>query len=98
MLGSATFTTLASSTTMNWTTATIARTAFALARTGRIASLGLMATSDMAVTFLDRDLWALLPGLHDRPYPGEVSSPDAGDRRGARCGRSSRAMARAVIA
>src|SRR6476646_10443798 len=41
MLGSATFTTLASRTTMNWATATTASTAVALART---ASLGRAST------------------------------------------------------
>jgi hypothetical protein len=54
MLGSATFTTLASSTTMNWATATTASTALALARTGRTTSPGVMVTSDMPVTSLSR--------------------------------------------
>jgi hypothetical protein len=38
-----------------------------------------MATSDIAVTFLDRNLRELLHQPYDRPDPGEVSSPDAGD-------------------
>src|SRR6478752_5540245 len=48
MVGSATFTTLASSTTMNWATATMASTALALARTGR-AWMGMTAASLMSL-------------------------------------------------
>src|SRR4051794_3044457 len=65
MLGSATFTTLASSTTMNWATATTASTALALTRTGRAPAPGVMLMSVIA--------------LEDRPDPGEPSSPDGGD-------------------
>src|SRR4051794_19325272 len=65
MLGSATFTTLASSTTMNWATATTASTALALTRTGRATALGVMLMSVMAPD--------------DRSDPGELSSPDGGD-------------------
>src|SRR4051794_5112920 len=84
MLGSATFTTLASSTTMNWATATTASTALALTRTGRATSPGVMATSDMA-----GDLSHELYGLHDHHDAGESSSPNLGDRTSAVICRSS---------
>src|SRR3954454_6579964 len=78
MLGSATFTTLASSTTMNWATATIASTVLALARPG---SLRVSVTSGIVVSLARVDGLGDPLGEHDRRGGDRPRRNDRDDRR-----------------
>src|SRR4051794_34262625 len=78
MLGSATFTTLASSTTMNWATATMASTVLALARPG---SLRVSVTSGIVVSLARVDGLSDPLGEHDRRGVDRHGRNDRDDRR-----------------
>src|SRR3954451_19294408 len=78
MLGSATFTTLASSTTMNWATATIASTVLALARPG---SLRVSVTSGIVVSLARVDGVGDPLSEHDRRGVDRHRWNDRNDRR-----------------